>query len=95
MEHHVNEKVKRERSELIRQISESGRLSYMDSMRNKAQRVLVEKVDTRGMARGYGEHYLPVKFPTTDPTRNRFERVILLEPDARSGSPVMLASPAK
>jgi len=93
MEHQVEEKVKRERSELIRQISDSGRISYMDSMRNKVQRVLIEKVDRHGKAYGYGEHYLPVKFPTTDPTRNRFEQVILLQPDTRSASPVMLASP--
>ena len=88
----VEEAVKRERSEQIRDISFSGRLRYMDSMLAKQQRVLVEKVDRKRMAHGYGEHYLPVMFPTNDPGRNRFERVILERTVTGPGSPVILAS---
>ncbi len=88
----VEEAVKRERSEQIRKISVAGRLRYMDSMLSKQQRVLVEKVDHKMMAHGYGEHYLPVVFPTTDPGRNRFERVILERKVTGPGSPVILAS---
>ena len=92
MEDQVEEKVKSERSEVIRKISDNSRLSYMDSMLKKKQKVLVEKVDGRGMAHGYGEHYLPVKFPTADPSRNRFETVVLDRTEPGSGSPFVLAS---
>jgi len=92
MENQVEEKVKTERSELIRKISESNRLAYMDSMLKKTQRILVEKVDPGGMAHGYGEHYLPLRYPTADPARNRFEHVVLDHTENRSGTPVILAS---
>jgi threonylcarbamoyladenosine tRNA methylthiotransferase MtaB len=92
MEHQVEEKVKTERSELVRKLSESGRRSYMESMLKKQQRVLVEKVDDHGMARGYGEHYLPVRFPTRNPSRNRFAHVVLDSVEPGSGAPYILAS---
>ena len=92
MKDQVGEKVKTERSEMIRKISESNRLSYMGSMLKKEQKVLVEKVDGQGMARGYGEHYLPVRFPTGDPARNRFENVILERVEPGSAAPYILAS---
>jgi threonylcarbamoyladenosine tRNA methylthiotransferase MtaB len=49
----------------------------MKSMIGKQQRVLIERVDGKGMARGYGEHYLPMHFHTGDQSRNRFEDIIL------------------
>jgi threonylcarbamoyladenosine tRNA methylthiotransferase MtaB len=90
MENQLEERIKTERSEQIRTLSEENRIQYMRSMTGKAQRILVEKVGTDGMAQGYGEHYLPVKFPSTDHTRNRFERVILNEIDSAE-PPTMLA----
>jgi hypothetical protein len=48
----------------------------------------VEKVGRNGMARGYGEHYLPVTFRTETPERNRFKQVTLSGVD-RSG-PLMM-----
>lgn len=92
MKDQVGEKVKTERSEMIRKISESNRLTYMGSMLKKEQKVLVEKVDGQGMARGYGEHYLPVRFPTGNPSRNRFENVILERVEPGSAAPYILAS---
>ena len=77
LEDQVAEKVKSERSEVIRKISEENRIQYMQSMTGKAQRVLIEKVDRKGMAHGYGEHYLPVKFPACDGNRNSFRKVRL------------------
>jgi len=74
-ENQVPEKIKSERSEVIRQVSVENRIRYMQSMIGKAQRVLIEKVDRQGVAHGYGEHYLPVKFPAVDGTRNSFRRV--------------------
>ncbi|MFH0759331.1 MAG: tRNA (N(6)-L-threonylcarbamoyladenosine(37)-C(2))-methylthiotransferase MtaB [Bacteroidota bacterium] len=77
MENQLEERIKTERSENIRQISEENRINYMQNMTGKKQRVLVEQVDKNGMARGYGEHYLPIRFQTSNHTRNRFEDVVM------------------
>lgn len=77
LEEQVEERLKSERSELIRQISEENRLLYMDSMIGKTQRVLIEKVNNKGVAQGYGEHYLPIQFSTADRIKNVFQDVIL------------------
>jgi threonylcarbamoyladenosine tRNA methylthiotransferase MtaB len=79
MEGQIPEKVKTERSEVIRAISEENRIGYMESMIGKKQRVLIEKVDPQGMAHGYGEHYLPVTFRTDSTATNRFQEVELKE----------------
>ena len=91
MENQLEEKVKVERSELIRKISLENRISYMQKMIGKKERVLIEKVDSEGLANGYGEHYLPVTFPVSDPIRNRFQDVFLeayedSDPPAMKGS---------
>ena len=77
LEEQIEERIKAERSEVIRQISEENRLLYMNSMIGKAQRVLIEKVNNKGMAQGYGEHYLPIQFPTPIRTKNIFQDVLL------------------
>jgi len=77
LEEQVEEQIKAERSEVIRLISEKNRLSYMEKMIGKTQRVLIEKVKQDGMAQGYGEHYLPIHFPTTLRTNNIFRDVRL------------------
>ena len=82
MEDQLEEKIKSERSEVIRKISEENRKHYMNSMVGKEQRILIEKVDGKGEARGYGEHYLPVTFQTNNVTKNRFQKVILEKVDA-------------
>ncbi len=91
MEDQLVEKIKSERSEVIRALSEENRIEYMNSMLGKKQRVLIEKVDSKGVAHGYGEHYLPVTFQTDDPANNRFQQVFLEQVDA-SESPSMLGS---
>jgi threonylcarbamoyladenosine tRNA methylthiotransferase MtaB len=77
LEEQLEERIKSERSEVIRSVSEENRLLYMDTMTGKEQRVLIEKVDRKGVAHGYGEHYLPVQFPASDGTRNIFRKVKL------------------
>jgi threonylcarbamoyladenosine tRNA methylthiotransferase MtaB len=77
LEDQVAERIKSERSEVIRKVSEKNRLLYMESMTGKEQRVLIEKVDSKGLAHGYGEHYLPVQFTSTEGTRNVFRNVRL------------------
>ena len=81
LEDQVAEQVKAERSEIIRQVSEETRLQFMDSMIGKTQRVLIEKINSKGMAQGYGEHYLPVFFPTSLRSKNVFRDVKLLKTD--------------
>jgi threonylcarbamoyladenosine tRNA methylthiotransferase MtaB len=77
MENQVQERIKNERSELVRKLAEENRRAYMLSMLGKQQRVLVERVNDKGMARGYGEHYLPVTFESRNPARNWFADVTL------------------
>lgn len=91
MEDQIQERIKAERSEIIRQISEENRLQYMESMRGKTQRVLIEKVNSKGMAQGYGEHYLPVHFPTPVRSKNVFRDVQLLKVK-KGGSPFIQAA---
>jgi len=79
MQEQVIEQVKSERGEVIRHISEQNRLRYMNEMVGKNERVLIEKVDQKGVARGYGEHYLPVRFPTPVRIKNSFQDVRLGE----------------
>lgn len=90
-EEQVEERIKSERAETIRQISEENRLRYMESMTGKQQRVLIEKINPQGMAYGYGEHYLPIQFPTTAGSKNTFRDVILEKAEAGE-SPYMHAS---
>ena len=77
MENQLEEKIKSERSEVIRKISEENRLRYMEFMLRKEQRVLIEKVDDKGLAHGYGEHYLPVQFKAAQAGKNMFQQVTL------------------
>ena len=91
MQEQLTEQVKTERGEVIRHISEQNRLRYMNEMVGKHERVLIEKVDQKGMAQGYGEHYLPVRFSTPVRTKNSFQdvrlnRVIQDDPPIMNGS---------
>ena len=77
LEDQVAERIKAERSEVIRQISEETRLQYMNNMIGHKQRVLIEKINSEGLASGYGEHYLPVQFPTALRSNNQFRNILL------------------
>jgi tRNA-2-methylthio-N6-dimethylallyladenosine synthase len=74
----VPETVKQQRSLIIRNISEENKRKYRLSMIGKEQTVLVEKYNPKTkLARGYGEHYIPVEFRSEDNPHNRFVRVRL------------------
>jgi threonylcarbamoyladenosine tRNA methylthiotransferase MtaB len=62
MPEQVPEKVKTERSEIIRRIGEEYKRRYRSSFIGKTAQVLVEKAGS-GNARGYGEHFVPIIFP--------------------------------
>lgn len=57
----VPEYIKRERSEIIRTLSEENRKKYLQSFQNGVQTVLIETIDAQGKGHGYGEHYVPIE----------------------------------
>jgi threonylcarbamoyladenosine tRNA methylthiotransferase MtaB len=73
MQDQITEKVKNERSAVIRSISEENKRKYLSSMIGKEQTVLVEKYHPRlKLAKGYGEHYVPVEFNFPEEIHNQF-----------------------
>jgi threonylcarbamoyladenosine tRNA methylthiotransferase MtaB len=78
MAEQVSEAVKQERSLIIRKISDDNKRKYRNSMIGKEQTVLVEKYNQKtGLAKGYGEHYIPVEFKATGNVHNQFVKVKL------------------
>jgi len=77
MENHIPEREKAARSSLIREISESNKRDYYNSMLGKEQTVLVEKFLKNGTVQGYGEHYLPIEFRDPAAQQNTFVKVRL------------------
>ena len=74
----VPEPIKQERSRIIHSISEENKRKYRQSMTGKEQIVLVEKYNQRtGLAKGYGQHYIPVEFKSGENPHNRFVKVKL------------------
>ena len=69
LENHVPEKIKNERSALIRQLSEENKLRYFQSLIGKTQDVLVERF-VKNSASGYGNLYVPVVFQTKEIQKN-------------------------
>ena len=77
MPNQVPEKVKTERSEAMRQISLENKIKYFESMQGQTERMLIERIDSRGIARGYGEHYLPIIAIGKDLEHNTFINIRL------------------
>ena len=75
----VPEKVKTERSEVMRQISLENKNRYFDTMQGKIQRMLIERIDSKGVARGYGENYIPVILNNCKVEKNTFINIKLTE----------------
>lgn len=75
----VPEKVKTERSEVMRQISLENKTKYFEMMQGHSQRMLIERIDSRGIARGYGENYLPIVVEGKDLEHNTFINIRLGE----------------
>jgi threonylcarbamoyladenosine tRNA methylthiotransferase MtaB len=89
MQEQVEERIKSSRSEVIRLVSEENRLRYMEEMLGRTEQVLIEKVDASGMAQGYGEHYLPVRFNSPVQKKNIFREVRLEDIDP-ADTPLMV-----
>ena len=77
MDNQVPERVKTERSGRIRELVWKNRQHYLSGFIGKEQRVLIETIDQRGFAKGFGEHYLPVRFKAEGVHKNSFQKVIL------------------
>ena len=67
---HLPERIKTERSAILRSEAEVLKRRYREGLIGKTQRVLVESVsESEGgsfQARGLGEHYVPIHFHITD-----------------------------
>ena len=68
----IPEKIKNQRSAVIRDISEANKIAYHQKFIGQSQRVLIEKINAKGIAKGYGEHYIPVEFKAIDSSKNSF-----------------------
>ena len=79
MPNQVPEKVKTERSEVMRAISLENKKRYFEMMQGHTQRMLIERIDTKGMAKGYGENYIPIQIKAINAERNTFINIKLSE----------------
>ncbi len=79
MPNQVPENIKTERSEVMRQISLENKLKYFQAMQGETQRMLIERIDSKGIARGYGENYVPIQLKGNGLERNIFINVRLNE----------------
>ncbi|MDM8158735.1 tRNA (N(6)-L-threonylcarbamoyladenosine(37)-C(2))-methylthiotransferase MtaB [Labilibaculum sp. K2S] len=70
----VDERIKTERSEILRNLSDEIKVNYRKSFIGKTQSVLVEKIEGN-IANGYGEHYIPVQFTGENIEKNQFYKV--------------------
>lgn len=87
----IPNKLKNERSKIIRQISDENKLAYRKSLIGLSQRMLVEKVSKDAFVKGYGELYVPIKVKTNDMLQNEFYNVLLNDME-ESADPVLLAA---
>jgi threonylcarbamoyladenosine tRNA methylthiotransferase MtaB len=79
MKNQIPEKIKNERSKIIRQISDEIKLAYRRSFIGRKQTVLIEKRSANRPAKGYGEHFIPVQIKGAFPARNTFCTVTITE----------------
>jgi threonylcarbamoyladenosine tRNA methylthiotransferase MtaB len=77
MPEQIPEKVKQQRSLEVHELASENKYRYRKQFIGKQQTVLVEKVTKTGLARGYGEHYVPVEFRPSQPGNNYFQTVTI------------------
>ncbi len=75
----VPESIKTERSEVMRQISLENKTKYFEMLQGNTQRMLIERIDNKGVARGYGENYVPIILYAKDLEKNTFINIKLNE----------------
>lgn len=75
----IPEHLKTERSQIMRDISMENKMKYFLQMQGQTQRLLIERIDSKGIATGYGENYIPVMIKNTKLQRNTFTDIKLGE----------------
>jgi len=93
MPNQVQEKIKSERSLIIRNIAENNKRKYRSSFIGKTQKVLVEKINKSGIASGYGEHYIPVKFNADEKTCAKNFLTVKIHSIEQKEDPALTADP--
>jgi threonylcarbamoyladenosine tRNA methylthiotransferase MtaB len=83
MENQVPGKIKNDRSAQIRELSDENRSKYLSGFIGSEQTVLVESIDSKGIAKGYGEHYVPVRFKATGSEHNAFRRIAIRKQEGK------------
>lgn len=73
----ITDKIKTERSAIIRQISSDNKKKYFEQMLGKPQKMLIERISADGTARGYGENYIPIRIKGKGLEKNTFAKVII------------------
>ncbi|MFV0553529.1 MAG: tRNA (N(6)-L-threonylcarbamoyladenosine(37)-C(2))-methylthiotransferase MtaB [Mangrovibacterium sp.] len=91
MEGHINGTVKSERSEQLRSISEAERTKYLQSFIGKTQTILTEGFDKQGRAKGYGEHYVPIRLVGENISRNEFYPVQIIGMEGEGEKALLIA----
>ena len=77
MPNQVPDKIKTERSAIIRQISAENKKRYFEQMLGKNQKMLIERISADGIAQGYGENYIPMRLKNKDLEKNTFVNVVV------------------
>jgi threonylcarbamoyladenosine tRNA methylthiotransferase MtaB len=77
MAEQVDEKVKRERSEIIRGIALENKYRYYSGFISKNQTLLVERIKNGHIAAGYGENYIPIELINQKVEKNSFIKVAI------------------
>jgi len=75
MEEQVPEKIKTERSKIIRQTGEEEKIRYRQGFIDKEQVVLIENKKRNGKLTGYGEHYLPFEIEGDKTKIDTFQKI--------------------
>ena len=76
MEEQVPSIIKNARSIVVRDLAAENKLKYRRLFAGLSQTVLVENIKD-GIAKGFGENYIPVEFKNTQPTKNYFQTVMI------------------
>ncbi len=73
----VSEKLKNQRSNALRLVSLENKKNYFTQMLGKPQRMLIERIGADGIARGYGQNYIPIRLKAKGLEKNTFVDVVL------------------
>ncbi|MCD4684027.1 MAG: tRNA (N(6)-L-threonylcarbamoyladenosine(37)-C(2))-methylthiotransferase MtaB [Bacteroidales bacterium] len=89
----ILEKIKTERSSIIRSLAENNKQKYRSSFIGKIQNVLVEKINNKEIASGYGEHYIHVKFKADEETRLKDFKIVEINGIENKEDPSIIGLP--